>query len=170
MGGNYIISRQNTTHFCQKTASLIHTVWKLPKQKNKAHSQHMTGSPDSFSSPEIQRAHYTFSMQSLKTIPFPETTFPRRESCQFCCSKINPCLVLRSAPPFLCCWKPPAPKHPQQRHRESRGTDTAPYLVLLLGTQTLPGPARAALRQSQSFCESCAALNHPEPLSPSLLC
>lgn len=143
------------------TASPTHIVWKLPKQKNKARSQHMTGSPDSFSSPEIQRAHYTFSMQSLETILFPETTFPRRESCQLCCSRINPCLVLRSGPPTSCAAGTPSTPSTLQRHRENRGTDTAPYLVLLLGTQTLPGPARAALRQSQSFCESCAVLNHP---------
>lgn len=138
MGGNYTISRQNIIHFCQKTASLIHAVWKLPKQKNQARSQHMTGSPDSFSSSESQRQHYTFSMQSLETIPFPETTFPRRESCQ-CCSRINPCLVLSSGPP----------QHPAaEAQRENRGTDTLPCPAP--GAQALPGPARAALRQSQS--------------------
>lgn len=124
MGGNYIISRQNISHFCQKTASLIQAVWKLPKQKNKARSQHMTGSPDSFSSPESQRQHYTFSMQSLETIPFPETTFPRRESCQ-CCSRINPSLVLSSGCPTSRAGLPQHPEHPaaeaqrEKRHRHS---------------------------------------------------
>lgn len=96
-------------------------------------------------------------MQRLKTIPFPETPFPRRESCQRC-SRINPCLVLRSA----VLLEPPAPRAPHSRGTERTEAPTQPYLVL--GTQTLPGPARAALRQSQSFCESCAALNQPRVL------
>lgn len=102
-------------------------------------------------------------MQRLKTIPFPETTFPRRESCQ-CCSRVNPCLVLRSGPPPAVLLESPAPRAPHSRGTERTEALTQPYLVLLLGTQTLPGPARAALRQSQSFCESCAALNHPRVL------